>query len=463
MQNSAYLFSTILTVLAVSGMGIWASRTVKSSADFAVGSRSFNTPRVAFAIIGTLVGGASTIGTAEAAFTSGISAMWFVIGSGLGSLLLGLFFAKPLREAEITTVTEYIERYFGRRTGLVSSIVSSFGTYIHTSSQLLSAVAILSVLFGVSGRFAILISALLVLSYIFVGGFLGSSAIGKAKTFLLFSTLLLAGWIVLREMGGFSGFSVFPFNPWFNLFSGGAAASLAQGFSVALGICGNQTYLQAVFAGKTIAQSRKGCYLAAASTLPVGAVCTMIGLFMRRAHPDIAASEALTRFILTYMNPVVGGVVIGTLIISVVSTGAGLLLGIGTMFSRDIYRAYIRPNASDREELTFLRVCVLVLVVTSAGIALLNLDSPILQWAFLSMAMRATVVLVPVVVILLSHGRVPKKAGLPAVIVAPLLAYVSSLIDGFPLEPLYTGLIASAVLFGIGYLLESGQKKEPTK
>ena len=463
MQNSAYLVSTVLTILAVSGFGVWASRRVKNSADFSVGSRSFSAPKVACAIIGTLVGGASTVGTAQAAYVSGVSAMWFVIGASGGSLLLGLVFAKPLREAEVTTVTEYIERHFGHRACLASSVVSSFATYIHTSGQLLSAMAILTALFGISNGLAILVSALLILSYIFLGGFLGSSAIGQAKTFLLFATLLIGGWIVLREMNGFSGFAVFSFDPWFNLFSGGIAASLAQGFSVALGICASQTYLQAVFAGRSIAQSRAGCFLAAAFTLPVGAICTMIGMFMRHAHPDIASSETLTRFILTYMNPAAGGIVIGTLIISAVSTRAGLILGIGTMLSRDIYKGCIKKDATDREELFSLRVCILILVLACVAMVSLNLDSLILQWAFLSMALRATVILMPVSVVLLSRGRIPKRAGLWAIVLAPLAAYLSSLAEAVTLDPLYVGLTASALIFASGYLIGAVQQKDSIK
>ncbi len=43
-------------------------------------------------IVGTLVGGASTVGTAELAFNHGFSALWFTLGGGIGCLIMGALF-----------------------------------------------------------------------------------------------------------------------------------------------------------------------------------------------------------------------------------------------------------------------------------------------------------------------------------------------------------------------------------
>lgn len=58
------------------------------------------------AILGTLVGGQSTIGNAQLAFSFGLSAWWFTIGAALGALLLGLLYAGPLRRSGCTTLME---------------------------------------------------------------------------------------------------------------------------------------------------------------------------------------------------------------------------------------------------------------------------------------------------------------------------------------------------------------------
>ena len=42
--------------------------------------------------MGTLVGGASTIGTAQLAYSFGFSAWWFTLGAGLGCVMLAAFY-----------------------------------------------------------------------------------------------------------------------------------------------------------------------------------------------------------------------------------------------------------------------------------------------------------------------------------------------------------------------------------
>ena len=367
MQNGSYLISTLITLLIVSLMGINASKNVKNSTDFAIGGRNFSSSRVAASIIGTLVGGASTIGTAQAAFVSGFNGMWFTLGASLGCLFLGIFLARPLREANIFTVPEFMIKFYGNRSRMTSSIISSMAIFVHITGQVLASVAIFTSLFNISENLAVFITMMLIVSYIFFGGFLGSSVVGSIKTVLLYATLSISAYVLLKEFGGVGNFvAAYPKDPWFNLFSEGMLGGLAQGFALVVGVCSTQTYLQAIFSGRTAGESQKGAFLSALLIPPIGLICTMIGMFMHTVHPEIISKQALPLFVINYLNPVIGGIVIGTLIISVVATGAGLTLGISTMISRDIYKTVINIRADSKKELLSLRISVLgILLITS--------------------------------------------------------------------------------------------------
>ncbi|MBG0765482.1 MAG: hypothetical protein H0S78_11525 [Tissierellales bacterium] len=84
MTNTPYLVTTFLTLVIVSYLGISSRKKVLNSQDFNLGGRKFSSFQVSASIIGTLVGGASTIGTAQAAFVSGLNGMWFTLGASLG-------------------------------------------------------------------------------------------------------------------------------------------------------------------------------------------------------------------------------------------------------------------------------------------------------------------------------------------------------------------------------------------
>lgn len=456
MENVSYLISTLITLVIVSFVSINSSKKVKTASDFAVGGRSFSSTQVASSIIGTLVGGASTIGTAQAAFISGFSGMWFTLGASMGCIFLGLFLAKPLRNANIYTIPEFMIKFYGEKSRVASSIISSLAIFVHITGQVLAAVAIITSLFLIGENIAVLITMILIISYIFFGGFLGSSIVGSIKTVLLYITLSISAYIVLKGFNGVSGFSTsFPKEPWFNLFSKGIFTSLAQGFSLVVGVCSTQTYLQAIFSGKSSKESQKGSFFAALLIPPIGLICTIIGMFMRANHPLIISKQALPVFIINYLNPVIGGIVIATLIISVVATGAGLTLGISTMISRDIFKVIVKKEIDDKKELLSLRISVIAVSFLATLMVFFNLDSLILKWAFLSMTLRGTVIFIPILFALTLKDKTPKNAGFMSMILAPLITIVLSTFNIINMDPLYIGMSVSFIIFIFGYILEN--------
>ncbi|QEK11003.1 sodium:solute symporter family protein [Crassaminicella thermophila] len=447
MITPIHYFSTFATLLFVSYLGYHTTKKISSSQDFAVGGRKLNGTYVAGSIVATIVGGASTIGTAQLAFQKGLNAMWFTLGSSIACLFLGLFMAGPLRRAEVDTVSQFLARTYGVYAGVAASIITSIAIFMHITGQVLSAVAILTSIFHVGIILAVFITIGLIISYIFFGGFLGTSMVGIVKSALLYFTLIISGIITYKYFHGVSGLTkAFPKEPWFNLFSDGIYAGIAQGFSMVVGITSTQTYLQAMFSGKNEKESRKGAYISALLIPPVGFICTLIGLYMRAAHPEIMPKEALPTFILTYLNPWIGGITIATLIISVIGTGAGLTLGISTMMNRDIYVKCINPKAGDKRQLLVLRISVCIISMLTMLMVFSNLDSIILEWGFLSMALRGTTIFIPLLGALYFKEKVSKRAGFLTIIVAPIISVLWGVFHITNMNSLYIGLGSSVIL-----------------
>jgi len=456
MTNLPYLITTLITLSIVSYLGISSSKKVLNSKDFNLGGRKFSSTQVAASIVGTLVGGASTVGTAQAAFVSGINGLWFTLGASLGCFFLGTFLSKPLRNAEIQTIPEFMTNYYGYKSRVTSSLISSIAIFIHITGQVLASVALITALFSINENTAVLITIILIISYIFFGGFFGSSLVGSIKTLLLYITLTYAGIFVLNKFGGFSGFiGSFPKDPWFNLFSNGLFNGLAMGFSLVVGVSSTQTYLQAIFSGKNAYESRKGAFISALLIPPIGILSTLIGMFMKANHPDIISKQALPLFVIEYLNPLIGGVVIATLIISVVATGAGLTLGISTMISRDIYPYFTKSKLNDKKELLINRSSVLLILIFVTVMVFLNLDSLILKWAFLSMTLRGTVIFLPLIFALILKERTPSKIGYFSMIISPFIVIILSIFNINIINPLYIGLGISTTMFLWAYISKS--------
>ena len=129
--SSLHILGSVITLSVIIFIGIYSGRRVKDSKDFSSGGYNASSALVAGTIIGTLVGGSSTIGTAELAFTNGLSAWWFTIGAGIGCLLLSKIFAVPLRKSKCDTIQQIISLEYGQKSGIVTSVLSSFGILIN--------------------------------------------------------------------------------------------------------------------------------------------------------------------------------------------------------------------------------------------------------------------------------------------------------------------------------------------
>ena len=103
MITSVHILGVLLTVGLLLVVSWWSGRKVTDARGFITGGTS-RTWLVGGALLGTMAGGQSTIGTAQLAFCYGLSAWWFTLGAAIGSLLLGYVYAGPLRRSGCSTL-----------------------------------------------------------------------------------------------------------------------------------------------------------------------------------------------------------------------------------------------------------------------------------------------------------------------------------------------------------------------
>lgn len=446
-----HVIGIVCTLIIITLVGAYSGSKVKTSSDFAVGGKKASAGIIAGTIMGTLVGGASTIGTAQLAFLYGFSAWWFTLGAGIGCLILGLAFAKPLHKSNKETVPQILANEFGGLSRPISSIFVSLGTFLNIIAQILAAVALLTSMFKMSPIAAAMISIILMSAYVIFGGVWGAGLVGVAKLILLYISVIAGGIIAVSNAGGIGQFVVnFPKHPYFSLFGRGAWIDGAAGFSLILGVLSTQTYIQAVLSGKTLKESKAGSLISAFLIPPIGIAGIFIGLFMKMNHPEMNPASAFPQFVLNYMNPWLGGIVLATLLVAVVGTGAGLSLGISTIFTKDIYKNYINKKADDDKLLTVSRFIIVATLVLALMLTTGNAKSLILKWSFMSMGLRGATVFAPLCAALFMKGRVKSKYAVASMVISPLSVMLGKFIlpEGF--DPLFMGIGISVLLIVLG-------------
>jgi SSS family solute:Na+ symporter len=146
------------------------------------------------------------------------------------------------------------------------------------------------------------------------------------------------------------------------------------------------------------------------------------------------------------MPPFIGGAILATLLIALVGTGSGMALGFGAIITNDIYKKYINKNADSKKELSVTRVVILISLAVSAMFTLGNLKSAVLTWGFMSMGLRATVLLTPMITALFFKGKVSSKYAILSSVLGFASFLTCEIFLNLNIDPLIIGVSVSAVI-----------------
>mgnify|MGYP001550276120 CR=1 FL=1 len=391
MQSTLYLIVFTVTCCLIIAAAALSGRRAKDEDDFSLAGRELSATGVAWVIIGTLVGGASTIGTVQMAYSHGFAAWYFTLGSGVACLFLGLFFAYPLREAKVVTVAEYLGRFFGPRYRKYSSGLTSLGMFVHVIAQFIAAMAILEAVLKPPLWLSLLLVFLLHLAVVALGGMKGAAWLGRAKCVLLYTLLLVCAALSLVKAGGVGGLINSLPEGSYGLFAYGGRRGMLHLLSVVVGVLSTQTYLQALFSARDVRAARNGAFLSALLIPPVGFLGIIVGLYLRGAQGTGlgATAKALPFFINSHFGEVFSAIFTAILLVVVLGTGAGLSLGVTTNLFNDFWPKEGRGGAG----LWKIRLCAVAVLLLALFVVNQGLDSAILEWSYLSMGIRGSAVL----------------------------------------------------------------------
>ena len=500
MISWVHLLGVVATVALLLVISWWSGRRVKDARTFITGGNS-GSWMVCGAMLGTLAGGQSTIGTAQLAFCYGLSAWWFTIGAGLGALVLGLFFAGPLRSSGCTTLLEVVSREYGRKAETVGSILFLIGIFISIMSQVLSSSAMIGSLFGISTVWASVLGAVLIMLMVLFGGIRSAGMGGIVKLVMLYLCSLIAGIVVWQVAGGLSGLrdgvdAVYQSQPlsqfngltdvesihhrYGSPFARGVFKDLGGCLSLILGVVCTQSYAQCIWSAASTPKARNGAMLCALFMPIIGAACTLVGIY-RRGHYVTAdevkalqaagetlpaglgvienSAQAFPAFILKHLPAWLGGLMLGTMLINILGCGSGLSLGAATILVRDVYGNFKRRmgmTTSPLSQLAQTRLSIVGILVAAVIATLLFRSTFINDLGFLSLGLRAVAILFPLCFALWLPGRFSSNRvllSMPVGVAALLLANFTSL----PGDAVYYGLGASLII------LLTGMKKHPIR
>ena len=456
---SLHLTLILLYSAAVIGLGIWSARYVRTSSAFFVAGRSLGPGLVFASMLAANIGAGSTVGAAGLAYRDGISAWWWVGSAGLGSILFAFFVAPRLwrlaKEHDFYTTGDFLEFRYGLRLRTLAVTLVGLGTLALLAGQLIAGATILNVITGMPRWAGALTGGAIMTVYFTAGGLLGTAWINTLQLAVMLTGFLIALPVTIEGAGGLAaltgpaapaffgdiGYSSGPGSGWTLLALTGPAFIVSPGL------------IQKAFGARNERALRIGVGLNALALLGFALIPVLMGMTARVSMPEVTDPNAALPSLLTHgLPPWLGAVALAAVFSTEVDTCDAILFMLSTSASKDIYKRFFNPAASDRQ---LLRVGRRAAVVGGAvGVLLAIWLDTVIGALTVFYSLLVVTLFVPVLGGLYS-ARPSERDAVAAVAAGVLTLFVLRIgLSGVPawLDPTLSGIVAGAAAFGISYV-----------
>ncbi len=378
-------------------IGIVASRRVKSMSDFYVGGKRLGYWAVAFSARATGESGWLLIGLTGMGALSGLSAYWVVAGEVLGVAISWWFMAKKFKRKSdqygSITVPDYLESHFKttkKTLRILAATILSVFVIIYVSSQIDVTGKAFESMMGMDYYWGAILGFFIVLSYIFIGGYLAAVWSDFFQGILMFLGLVLLPIVVFFSMDGGPGIvdglnNIDPAltNIWGTSDDVWLNVATMLGFAmIGLGFLGSPQVYVRFMSVKDEKEIDKGKWVAIVFTLLTDAAAVTIGILGRIIFTEsgqdpesvlgnggegvlsLMASEQFLPYIIV-------AIYVAIVLSAIMSTIDSLLVIASSAITRDFYQKIFRPDLKDKDLGKLSRWVTLTMALIALAIAMI--------------------------------------------------------------------------------------------
>jgi solute:Na+ symporter, SSS family len=451
----------------VLGIGVVLKGSVKTSTDFFLAGRAIPAWVAGLAFMSANLGAQEVIGMGASGAKYGIATSHFYwIGAIPAMVFVGLFMMPFYYGSRARSVPEYLRLRFDEKTRGLNAIsfaimtIFSSGISMYAIAKLIQTLHVFDGLFvrlGINGSwifdFSILISAIVVLVYTFLGGL--SSAIYNEvlQFFLIVAGFLPLSYLGLKNVGGWSGLKASLgasyTHSWVGLSHANTNRLGVEWFGLVMGLgfvlsfgywCTDFLVIQRAMAAKSMSAARRTPLIGAVPKMLFPFLVILPGLIAialptqpavppharilldadppgkgiipvkvdassgqpmldKNGKPQLDYDLAVPSMLLHYFPPGLLGLGLTALLASFMSGMAGNVTAFNTVWTYDIYQSYIRPGATDAHYLWMGRAATVFGIAFSIAAAYMAnrfnniMDMLQLVFAFVNAPLFATFLL----------------------------------------------------------------------
>ncbi|MHC4117693.1 MAG: sodium:solute symporter family protein [Planctomycetota bacterium] len=364
-------------------MGWWSKRGTASQEGYLLGNRQFGVPMMIMHAFGAGTHPGNVAGVMSEATVSGASGIWISWMWLFGTPFYWLI-APIIRRMRCLTMADYFQQRFGKAASVLYIAVAAVGMVVFLAGVLLATTRTVQGMMGqAAGSDAWFFGILLVSTAVFIVYSYWGGIIAAIRTDMIQGLMIIALSFIaipaalrLQEVGGLSGmretlgaqtssgidylslFNENKFNLWTVLLLTINAPLTALAFPHLMSVCA---------AGRTEWEGRVGFTYGNI----LKRVCTIgwciLGLcwvaYLIKSGSEIHKDAAFGNSIRTLLPPVLQGVMLACVMAASMSSGDAVQVTVAGLFSQNIYRVYVNPNADEKKLVHMTRMIGIVVAL----------------------------------------------------------------------------------------------------
>jgi len=363
----------------IAAIGVWAGRKGKTTEDFFLGGRRMPWTTAMLSLLATEASAVTFIGTPGDSFGGNMWYAQMAIGSLVARVIVATFFLTAFYKFKVTTVYEFLKHRFGeatRGTGAAFFIVTRL---LASGVRLCVMAKVLDVIVPqISFPMALGLVATCAMAYTFFGGIRAVMWTDVVQFVIFIGGAWLAFGILLSHIdGGWSGMMavaraegkdrIFDFS--FSLTNGTVfwAAVLCGLFNSMAAFGTDQDMTQRMLTCRKPALAKRGLILTGIIDFPVVFTFLLIGLALHAFNKTSGFATGITEsdhvfatFIVTYLPVGIKGLLLAAVFAAAMSSLDSALNALSSSAVIDLYKAYIKRDASDRHYLSVSRLFIVL-------------------------------------------------------------------------------------------------------
>ena len=399
------ILGTIVMYMAMMiGIGFAVSKKNKTSSDFYLGGRRLGPLVTAMSAEASDMSGWLLMGLPAVAMMTGLAeASWTAIGLAIGTYLNWLFVAKRLRvyshKIDAFTLPDFFTRRFGDKSRILTIVAALLIVVFfipYTASGFAACGKLFASLFGMEYVTAMILSAIVIVLYCKLCGFLAASTTDFIQSIIMTIALFVVVGFGEGLVSGFGNVfsNVAGLNGFLDLFKGFDVASGTTGSYGALPVASTLAWglgyfgmphillrFMAIEDKNKLKLSRRVASIWVVISMGVAVLIGVIGYSLMKqgvlpTYESASAAETIIVDIAKYLSKfgfvpaITGGIILAGILASTMSTADSQLLAASSSISENLIQETFRIKLSPKVSMLLARVSVIVISVIAIFLAL---------------------------------------------------------------------------------------------